>query len=920
MVFEFVGPSLHDQLDLQPTGLAPAATKLLAWQLLSGVAYLHDKKVLHRDIKPANVLLDPATGVAKLCDFGFARPTKCGPQVLVSDHYGAGADVWSLGCTIAEMATGRALFPGTSTADQLWRIVTCLGPLAPLQAARALVIPSLSVFATSPPPLRKTLRQRLPELEPRLFELVEACLRLDPRHRPTVRELLAMPYFWDVRGAAEGTPVAALIDAGQIDDSAAFRTSETAATATPQVAALAPAGPLTAQAVQDSQPQAGPATNADAISVVRDSPTPSPAPAALRAHAGAAAEAEAPPLKQQAWAASAPINATLSAPVAPRRQPPLAAPATLVVPPSVPIAPDGSAVAAGGAAAAVCSGVLPLGTPSPEASHEGSSGLLGPRALAQVLASNYNGGPSSASPTGGRPNAAALALQLQLQLQQYRYASSSCDASACTAACTAPYTASSYNSASPSTVLTFADAALQAALQRQDTAGSAAGSFSAGAGGNKRSASSSSAKWQYLLRRMGSSTLGGAEGWPEVPTPKGAPPLAYDPNCGPPPHVRPGASSHAVSVSTARSQSTSGAAAMPTAPAALLRPHTAQASKPQPPSHSARLAGQIRRAASTLGAVTATAVTAPGAERVQRAVNVRPHGGVVSRALMQRFGTRLSAPSAEPGGGHGGGVVSGVWCSEELPPPLAYSDDGPAGSVMLPYMSLPLPLTFAASQRLSNPGAPPKFRVPACVPSVLEEDGEGEGRTNETELSAGGGVGAPGSGPHGPGPVLRPSGVSVPKPREAQRPLPLAAAVLGPTRAGVARPGGDAGVGGAGGQAMGAQEGIAPQPAAAKRPPAGPGSAACPAIELPAPAAVVSGSAAGGAAASMDLGAASSADTVKKDGSRAGAEGLAAAMGRCGEAGGLDSGPAPGCLGLGLIGSAAKMLRGLLRKPSVPAP
>ncbi|KAG2496532.1 hypothetical protein HYH03_005356 [Edaphochlamys debaryana] len=213
MVFEFVGPSLHDQLDLQPTGLAPAATKLLAWQLLSGVAYLHDKKVLHRDIKPANVLLDPATGVAKLCDFGFARPTKCGPQILVSDHYGACADVWSLGCTIAEMATGRALFPGTSSADQLWRIVTCLGPLAPLQAARALASPRLSALATSPPPLRKTLRQRLPELEPRLFELVEACLRLDPRHRPTVRELLAMPYFWDVHRAAVGTPaVAALIE------------------------------------------------------------------------------------------------------------------------------------------------------------------------------------------------------------------------------------------------------------------------------------------------------------------------------------------------------------------------------------------------------------------------------------------------------------------------------------------------------------------------------------------------------------------------------------------------------------------------------------------------------------------------------------------------------------------------------------
>ncbi|KAG2496533.1 hypothetical protein HYH03_005357 [Edaphochlamys debaryana] len=313
MVFEFVGPSLHDQLDLQPTGLAPAATKLLAWQLLSGVAYLHDKKVLHRDIKPANVLLDPATGVAKLCDFGFARPTKCGPRevdkftsycvtrwyrapgewgrpkVLVSDHYGAGADVWSLGCTIAEMATGRALLPGHSTADQLWRIMSCLGPLAPLQAARMVANPSLAPYAAAPPAIRKTLRQRLPELEPRLLELVEACLRLDPRHRPTVRELLDMPYFWDVRRAAEGTLLASpnVVKEGSGSPHREAQPGPTPATAQPM------ASVPQAQAQPQAQPIPAPVAEAWGPGQAQQQP-PKPAPgpsapaAALPSHKRAA--------------------------------------------------------------------------------------------------------------------------------------------------------------------------------------------------------------------------------------------------------------------------------------------------------------------------------------------------------------------------------------------------------------------------------------------------------------------------------------------------------------------------------------------------------------------------------------------------------------------------------------------------------
>lgn len=43
------------------------------YQLLAGLAHAHARCVLHRDVKPANVLIDPASGLVKLADWGLAR-------------------------------------------------------------------------------------------------------------------------------------------------------------------------------------------------------------------------------------------------------------------------------------------------------------------------------------------------------------------------------------------------------------------------------------------------------------------------------------------------------------------------------------------------------------------------------------------------------------------------------------------------------------------------------------------------------------------------------------------------------------------------------------------------------------------------------------------------------------------------------
>ncbi|KAL0266734.1 UNVERIFIED_CONTAM: hypothetical protein PYX00_009198 [Menopon gallinae] len=116
--------------------------KLYMYQLFRSLAYIHSLGICHRDIKPQNLLLDPETGVLKLCDFGSAKHLIKGePNVsyICSRYYRApelifGAidyttkiDVWSAGCVLAELLLGQPIFPGESGVDQLVEIIKVLG-------------------------------------------------------------------------------------------------------------------------------------------------------------------------------------------------------------------------------------------------------------------------------------------------------------------------------------------------------------------------------------------------------------------------------------------------------------------------------------------------------------------------------------------------------------------------------------------------------------------------------------------------------------------------------------------------------------------------------------------------------------------------------------------------------------------------
>lgn len=102
--------------------------KFYMHQLLSGLQHCHSRGILHRDIKGSNLLIDK-NGMLKIADFGLANhytPNQKhaltnrvvtlwyrAPELLLgATNYGAGIDLWSAGCLLAEMFSGRPIMPG----------------------------------------------------------------------------------------------------------------------------------------------------------------------------------------------------------------------------------------------------------------------------------------------------------------------------------------------------------------------------------------------------------------------------------------------------------------------------------------------------------------------------------------------------------------------------------------------------------------------------------------------------------------------------------------------------------------------------------------------------------------------------------------------------------------------------------------
>lgn len=239
LVLEYLDLDLAQYL--QMNGSPCGSIKIFMWQLLKGLAFAHERRVVHRDLKPHNVLLDRHTGRLKIADLGLARtftpPAKPythevvtllyrPPEILLgSTRYSSYVDMWSLGCIFAEMALGSPLFQGDSEIGQLYQIFNLLGtpdemswpgvaslpdwqPIFPKWTAKPLlpgpdvviaVVPEAVVGVDVSP---ASVPRVIPVGEKGL-DLLKKLLVYEPEKRITARKALDHAYFDDIRQMAE---------------------------------------------------------------------------------------------------------------------------------------------------------------------------------------------------------------------------------------------------------------------------------------------------------------------------------------------------------------------------------------------------------------------------------------------------------------------------------------------------------------------------------------------------------------------------------------------------------------------------------------------------------------------------------------------------------------------------------------------
>lgn len=214
LVFDFMDTDLDGVIRAKI--LEPNHRPFIMYQIMKAMKYLHSANIVHRDLKPGNVLLTEEC-LVKVADLGLARSLSAknyaqdspseltdyvatrwyrAPELLMaSTKYTLAVDIWAIGCILAEMVGGKPLFPGTSTINQIERIIQVTGKpnkaeVESLQSKYAQTMLDSMKIKT-----KRDLKSLYPNESAEGIDLISQCLAFDPSKRPTCDQILAHPYF-----------------------------------------------------------------------------------------------------------------------------------------------------------------------------------------------------------------------------------------------------------------------------------------------------------------------------------------------------------------------------------------------------------------------------------------------------------------------------------------------------------------------------------------------------------------------------------------------------------------------------------------------------------------------------------------------------------------------------------------------------
>jgi serine/threonine protein kinase len=203
IVFELLCKTLYKLIkETNFSGICLSNVKVFAWQIIMALKFLSVPQlgIIHCDLKPENIMLvsSQKAGV-KIIDFGSSckKLSKYryvqsryyrAPEVLLDLPYDLSIDMWSVGCVLAELLTGKPIFAGKNDRDQLVQITNMLGPYE-LNECNKLSF-SLRHFFLS--------QQNDANFE-NFLDLLKKMFVYNPLHRITPQQALNHPFFTEAK-------------------------------------------------------------------------------------------------------------------------------------------------------------------------------------------------------------------------------------------------------------------------------------------------------------------------------------------------------------------------------------------------------------------------------------------------------------------------------------------------------------------------------------------------------------------------------------------------------------------------------------------------------------------------------------------------------------------------------------------------